>query len=290
MAEGFSRSYTDPEKGPATEFAAAACTDLYRFVVSKNESGQYDLRFDNVCTVEGAAGDPHCLDRYADQLRCAVIRDERRRTDYDSGLHVIDTETSCDMLLLLDSSLTVASEVCDLADGNADGWIGYLGDRAVVTEQERGSSLILLDGSSDANVKQLSQTVLAQSIRSLGDQGYTAFYRSEAGKLTLTVYDEEMEPLSERSFGSDHSSTLENQAGYFSDGEAGVIAFSADDSYCVYGWSEEKGLYLRGDIYMDDWAWNARGFYLDEVLYVANTQELLLYELKDFTCLKHIRF
>ena len=99
-----------------------------------------------------------------------------------------------------------------------------------------------------------------------------------------------MTPVCERTFGSDHSSTLENQAGYFADGEANVIAFSADDSYCVYGFDPDQGLVLRGDVFLTDWAWNARGFCLDGLLYVADTKEVCIYDLSDFSCLKQLSF
>ncbi len=289
VAEGFSRSYNDPEKGSATEFAAAACTDLYRFVLDKSESDSSVLRFDGVYTVEGAVGDSRCLDRYEGQLRCAAIKDERRRTDYENGLHEISRLTSCD-IVLLDGSLHSAAAAADLADGNTDCWIAYLGDRAVVT-QEAGSNLARLSGGDASHdVIKLSRSVRAHAIRSLGVKGCSAFYRSEAGKLTLTVYDAAMEPLFERSFGSDHSSTLENQAGYFADGETGVVAFSADDSYCVYSFDAEKGLTLKGNVYLSDWAWNARGFVLDGMLYVADTRELFIYNLSDFSVVNQIKF
>ena len=290
VAEGFSRSYTDPEKGAATEFAAAACTDLYRFVLGKGNTGYAALDFDGVYTVEGAVGNANCLDRYDGQLRCAVVTDERRRTDYAGGLTKIETITSCD-ILMLDRTLTVAWKAEDLTEGYPHCWIGYLGDRAVVTNEGSSSVLVKLNtGSPAPEKKTLSSAVSAQAIRALGELGYTAFYRSEAGKLTLTVYDTELETLFERSFGSDHSSTLENLAGYFTDGASGIIAFSADDSYCVYGFDPDKGLTLKGDVFLSDWAWNARGFILDGFLYVSDTCEMFIYDLTDFSLVSRIEF
>lgn len=288
VAESYSRSYTDPDNGAATEFAAAACTDLYRFVIDEKENSGSTVSFDGVYTVEGVIGDSRCLDRYEGQFRCAAIKDERRRTDYENGRHKIERITSCD-IMLLDGSMKVAASA-ELSDGDSDTWVGFLGDRAVITH-ENGSILARLsDAEALRDTKTLSRRVMAQAIRDLGEKGYSAFYRSEAGKLTLTVYDTELEPLFERSFGSDHSSTLENQAGYFADGDSGIIAFSADDSYCVYALEADKGLTLRGNVYLNDWAWNARGFILDGSLYVADKKELFIYDLTDFSKLNQIVF
>ena len=290
VAEGFSRSYNDPADGSSTEFAAAACTDLYRFVLDKSDAHTSILRFDGIYTLEGAVEDPRCLDRYDGQMRCAVIRDERWRTDLANGGGKIERSVSCD-ILLFDGTFTVVGAAENLSEGFPDCWIGYLGDKAVVTDRGSSSALVKLNGVElQPDVTQLPKAVSAQAIRSLDDLGYTAFYRSEAGKLTLTVYDAEMEPLVERIFGSDHSSTLENLAGYFTDGASGIIAFSADDSYCVYGFDPEKGLSLKGDVFLSDWAWNARGFILDGYLYVADTRELFIYDLTDFSLISRVEF
>ncbi len=288
VADSYSRSYTDPERGAATEFVAAACTDLYRFVIDENENGSGTVSFDGVYTVEGVIGDSRCLDRYEGQFRCAAIKDERRRTDYENGTHKIERITPCD-IMLLDGSMKVAASA-EMSDGASDTWVGFLGDRAVLTH-ENGSILARLsDADALRDTRTLSRKVIAQAIRNLGEKGYSAFYRSEAGKLTLTVYDTELETLFERSFGSDHSSTLENLAGYFTDGASGIIAFSADDSYCVYSFDAEKGLTLKGNVYLSDWAWNARGFVLDGMLYVADTRELFIYNLSDFSVVNQIKF
>ena len=235
-------------------------------------------------------GDANCLDRYDGQLRCAVITDERRRTDLTNGGGKIERAVSCD-ILLFDGTFTVVGTAENLTEGFPNCWIGYLGDRAVVTDRGSSSALVKLNGAEpQPDVTQLPKAVSAQAIRSLDGLGYTAFYQSEAGKLTLTVYDPEMALLAERTFGSDHSSTLENLAGYFTDGASGIIAFSADDSYCVYGFDPDKGLTLKGDVFLSDWAWNARGFILDGFLYVADTCEMFIYDLTDFSLVSRIEF
>ena len=235
------------------------------------------------CTVGGAVSGPDCLEIRDGELYCAVSADERRITRFSSGRGEESREYGF-ALLRLNKDLVPTDTLRLFSEGDEDGWIGFLDDTAVFSGVDSGNSyLIDLSEGESLSFRTLDTSVMADSIRSLGDNGYSAFYRTGSGKLSLTVYDTSMAPLDERLFGSDHSNTLENLAGYFAHGDPSVIAFSADDSYCVYGLDEDGKLFLRGDVFLTDWAWNARGFLYDGLLYVSDTKEIFVYDTADFS-------
>ncbi len=284
-AHAFSRSYETQTDGVVNETAGTACTDLLRFACG--DEG-ISLAYG---TVNGSISGADCMDYDNGVLRCAVSLDQRLYSSYGSapGKGSIKREWG-KALYLLDDQFNVVGRVSDLTDADQDCWIGFLGGKAVVTEAGSQSSYLtdLTEPSLIREREALAAPVAADCIRPLGDSGFTAFYRTEAGKLSLTVYDDSLSPLSTRFFGRDHSSTLENRAGYFTDAEANIIAFSADDSYCIYGFDTEKGLYLRGDVFLQDWAWNARGFCADGYLYIVDTREIFVYDPGEFTQVTHI--
>ena len=284
VASGHSRSY-ESEYGAAEETAALVCTDLIRC-----RFGTEYLTLDTPATVAGSISGPDCARMRDGELFFAVSTDVRRLTNYASGHGDVQRKYGF-ALLRLDEGFNVTDSVSLFSDGDEDGWIGYLDDTAVFTGVSSGTSYLLdLSEGNGLSFRTLDASVMADSIRSLGNNGYTAFYRTGSGKLTLTVYDRAMAVLDERVFGSDHSNTLENLHGYFADGDASVIAFSADDSYCVYGLDENGKLVLRGDVFLSDWAWNARGFLRDGLLYVADTKEIFVFDTEDFSRLLKTAF
>ena len=283
-ASGFSRHY-DTADGTADEIAAASCTDLIRLSF---DSGSFSV--DTPATILGALSGTDCLYQCDGVLSCVVSVDQRRFTTYSSGQGDAVREQFF-ALCRLDEDMTVMDFTPLASEGNEDGWVGFLADRAVFTGVSSGIST-LLDMSDPQNVSLsfLSDAVMADTVRSLGENGYSVFYRSSSGKLTLTVYDSSFSVLDRRVFGSDHSNTLENRSGYFTHGEGELIAFSADDSYCVYGLDENGTIILIGDVYLTDWAWNARGFWYDDTLYVADTREIVACNLSDFSDLQKTVF
>ena len=102
------------------------------------------------------------------------------------------------------------------------------------------------------------------------------------GQMTITLCGISGETIASKSFGSDHSSTLENHRAYIADEEANLLTFTADDSFCVYGFSAEKGIELIADIYLNDWAWNAKGILTGDLLYIIDSREVKTVSLETF--------
>ena len=192
---------------------------------------------------------------------------------------------------MLDEGLNTVGKISGDPEAAQIRWIGFLGEKAVLTMTDDSSVVAdMLNPPEDVSALPKVGEVEAVAIRSFGENGYTAFYRSEARKLRLTIYDGKMAAMDSRDFGSDHSSTLENVHGYMADGIANIIAFSADDSYCFYGFDKKEGLYFRSSVFLDDWAWNARGYRSGEYFYVADTKELVVLSVPELAEISRIYF
>ena len=279
IADSTSRSI-----GGKEERARITCTDLYEFSA---DGGSLALK--NVSTVNGVITDSGCMDLYDGTLRCLTQIDQRLYTSGDPEQW--DERIRGTAVYLLDEGLNTVGKISGDPEAAQIRWIGFLGEKAVLTMTDDSSVVAdMLDPPEDVSALPKVGEVEAVAIRSFGENGYTAFYRSEARKLRLTIYDGKMAAMDSRDFGSDHSSTLENVHGYMADGIANIIAFSADDSYCFYGFDKKEGLYFRSSVFLDDWAWNARGYRSGEYFYVADTKELVVLSVPELAEISRIYF
>ena len=259
------------------ETAQIVCTDIYCWSID-GES----LAVKAVGTVNGALSDSGCLDLHNGVLRCLTSLDQRLYTSGTSEQW--DKRVTGSALYLLDEELHPVGKIA-ADEGEAQlCWVGFMGDKAVMTSDDGRSVLAdLLDPPGTPSALPGIPAVKAQAIRPYGETGCTAFYRTEDRKLELTVFDGNMKSLDTILLGSDHSSTLENLPGYTVDGAANIIAFSADDSYCIYGFDKKDGICFRSAVYLNDWAWNARGFSAGDWFYVADSRELVILAKSDLT-------
>ena len=109
-------------------------------------------------------------------------------------------------------------------------------------------------------------------------------------RMTITFCDRNMKPAASKTFASDHSSTLENHRAYITDAGRDLLTFTADDSYCIYGYDAEKGIVLRSDVFLNDWAWNAKGLLVGELLYIADGKEIIVLSAETLETLTELTF
>ena len=264
------------------ETAAAQCSEIYRIDVS----GPVSLG--SATVINGAVPGPTAMDVRDGVLRCFVRLRQGLYTGTSSDPlwreRVSDARIAC-----YDDSMSLIGKTAPLpGDGNTV-WAGFLRDAAVLTTDSDSSWLVSLSADTDKlPVTPLSDPVRAEAILPFGERGYMAFYRAADGKLTLSVRDGEMRELASRSFGSDHSNTLESRECYLSDESINLFGFSADDSYCMYGLDENGSLIFRKDVFLNDWAWNVRCFHIGGRLYVADSRELFVLDAETLETLEHL--
>ncbi len=281
-AESFSRDVNTPQ-GSGRESVSAACTDLF-VVKVENKS----ITLSRVGAVNGTVSGSGCLDLYNGSIRCLSSLDQRRYTVYGGGEPVEDESVTGSAVYLLDDSLEITDTIEALSDGSRIGWAGFAGDRILLTNEDRTASCAADLSQDSVQLGGVTQALTGRYIRRFGENAYVLYDQNERGKMTLTLCDGTMKQLSNKVFGSDHSSSLENHRAYLTDAEADLLTLTADDSYCIYGYNEEQGIFLRADVYLNDWPWNAEGIRIGEYLYIVDTKDvrvLSLSELKELTSL-----
>ena len=273
-AESFSRDVTTPQ-GSGRETAYAACTDLFVYRVD----GQ-TLSRPTVGAVNGTLAASGCLDLDNGALRCLVALDQGRYTVYGSGETVTEETQSGSAVLILDETLGQIGTIDGLSDGSPIGWAGFAGERILLTNVEQTASCAADVKQGATQLSDITEASSGRYLRRLGETGYVLYDQNEWGKMTLTICDASMRPLDSKTFASDHSSTLENHRAYLADETNDLLTLTADDSYCIYGYSQEKGIFLRADVYLNDWAWNAKGIVAGEFLYIVDTKEIRVLSLE----------
>ena len=268
-AESSSRIYEEGEE-EIHEYAVTACTDIYHL---GDAAGA--LSVESVNTINGLLSNAAAFDRQNSNLLYAA--------SLCQGLYTLDPNGEIKWRETM-TGTRIASLDTEAGEGKAlelpatrakVQWVGLLKDCAVFTAEDGQSYLCLHDGD---DVQPLEEPLRGGTILPWGDEGYMAFYRTDGSAMTLSVRDEQLQEVASRSFGSDHSNTLESRRSYYTDAQANILGFAADDSYCFYGFSEEEGLYFRTDVFLKDWAWNARLLRVGDYLIVADTVETYVYD------------
>lgn len=254
-----------------TENARISCTDIFRFSMGENGLTV------TAGVVNGSLPDSGCMDVRGGTLCMLTVCDEQLYPVEGGNMPFALKESHSGVnITLLDDTLSLLGKVSLDLNREDIRWIGFLEDRVIIslTDGDRSLPVIFADPAVPIVGEDLPEYVTALAVHPWGQDGFTAFSQEEPGKMTLTIYDTRFNILAQRSFGSDFSSTLENTRGYLSHGEENLIGFSADDSYCLYGFNAGEGIVFRADAFLRDWAWNARGFCQGDYLYVADKREL----------------
>lgn len=268
----------------AEEFAFIRCSDVYCWSL---ENGGIELKAAG--TVNGVIPDSGCMYLNGDDLWCLTNLDQRLFTG--ASPEQWDSRETGSALYRLDEDLHPTGVIAADAQEPQISWVGFLGSTAAVSTDDGRTFLAdLSEPPASPSGNALKTEINAHAIRSFGESGYTAFYRTGPGKLELTVYDEKLKMMDSKSFGSDHSSTLDNLRGYTVDGRDGIVAFSADDSYCLYSFGKKEGLTYRAGVYLNDWAWNARGFSDEGYFYTADRNEIAVTDKKDMSEIQRVYF
>lgn len=284
-AECLSRDVED-EQGSGSEYAFSDVTDLFFY---RYDSGS--LQLDKVGTLPGKVADGGGIDVSDGVLRVLLEYGRGYYTVYTGDERVDGLRSSGTALCLFDEDLTLTASMDAMPDGSAIGWAGFAGDGVLLTSVD-GAVSCTADVSDPGTIvpgADYDGSLKALFIRELG--GYVVLYdHNDAGHMTLSVYDPEQNVLVTKTLASDFSNTLDNYRAYLTDAETNIITLTADDSYCVYGYSPEDGIILHFSAYLTDWAWNARGIICGDTLYVADTKEILAYALEGFEQIASVSF
>jgi uncharacterized secreted protein with C-terminal beta-propeller domain len=89
---------------------------------------------------------------------------------------------------------------------------------------------------------------------------------------------------------ANYSSALYNHKAIVVDHDKNIIGFPTDSEYCVYGYDNQTGFFLRARISLNSqwWDWNSRGLYISEFFYVVSEDAIAVIDMQTFQLVKTI--
>ncbi len=85
-----------------------------------------------------------------------------------------------------------------------------------------------------------------------------------------------------------YSEALDNHHAFLISLEKNLIAFPADDLYVIYGYDKARGFYPQAKLELEGWSWNARGLFVDDMLYVVGENTVSVISLDGFQLVKTV--
>lgn len=255
--------------GAFMEYAELVCTDLFRF--------DYDIsgiRPAASGVVNGILPEKNAVASYDGGFVCLTEQSAGYRKTYESGDDAAVQSVPGRMLYTLDTALSVTAKLSELPDGSGIAWAGFTPE-SVLLSGETGSYIADLSVPGTITALPGGDAVAADALLPWISGGYAAFRSETAGQMTLALYDAALRKTAEHTFGSDHSGTLESLQSYITLPSRNLLGFSADDSYCLY--AEQNGeIVFCQNLFLNDWAWNARAFEQNGLLCIADRKEVLV--------------
>jgi len=91
---------------------------------------------------------------------------------------------------------------------------------------------------------------------------------------------------------STYSEALYNHKAILISPARDIIAFPTSNGYDVYGYSDDRGFYIRASIKggEDWWGYNMRGLYIEDYAYICGTDGVSVFDMTDFTAVKSVTF
>ena len=265
-----SRRMSD-DTGSYTEYAELLCTDLFRF--DYDASG---IRPGASGIVSGVLPEGSAIAPFGSGYVCiSEMRGSYLHMYEGKSDPVPASERSGGAVYTLNASLTVTASLAELPDGGSIVWAGFMPEE-VLLSGESGSYIADLSVPGTITASSGGDAILADVLLPWKDGGFAGFRHEGAGQMTLALYDSSRKKTSERTFGSDYSSTIESLQSYIVLPEKNLLGFAADDSYCLY--AENNGeIVFCTSVFLTDWAWNARAFEQNGYLCIADRREVTAY-------------
>lgn len=265
-----SRRMSD-DTGSYTEYAELLCTDLFRF--DYDASG---IRPGASGIVSGVLPEGSAIAPFSSGYVCISEMCGSYLHMYEGkGGPVPASERSGGVVYTLNPSLTVTAALSELPDGGSIVWAGFMPED-VLLSGENSSYIADLSVPGTITAASGGDAILTDVLLPWKDGGFAGFRHESAGQMTLALYDSSRKKTSERTFGSDYSSTLESLQSYIVLPEKNLLGFAADDSYCLYAENNGEIVFCMS-VFLTDWAWNARAFEQNGYLCIADRREVTVY-------------
>lgn len=292
--DGAGKTYKDGSY-TVTDYTSSVNTAVNRFAIADGK-----LTFAANGAVAGALNNQFSLDERDGYLRMAtteqtyaysVYRDEKH--DFENTKTNDDATQTRNDVYVLDSDLTTVGSVAGLAEGETVFSARFDGDYGYLCTYRQTDPVFAVDLTDPANPKVVGELKLSGysdylhvwsdgllfglGMETQGVDGATV----DGMKLVMidTSDPAKLHDLHTQSIDADYSEALYNHKAILVDSGKDLIAFPAENSYLVYGYSADDGFTLRKEIPVSQWDENNRGLYIGDYFYVVGSDQVNVLDL-----------
>lgn len=295
--DGAGKSHKDGSY-TVTDYVSSVNTVVNRFALTNGK-----LTFAANGAVPGALNNQFSLDARDGYLRLATTEQTYAYSVYRDEKHDFEntktdengTQTSNDVYVL-DGDLKTVGSVTGIAEGETvfsarfDGDYGYL---CTYRQTDPIFAVDLRDPANPAVVGALKLSGYSDYLHvwsdgllfGLGMETQTVGGDGDAtvDGMKLVMIDTsdptKLHDLHTQAIDADYSEALYNHKAILVDSDKDLIAFPAENSYLVYGYSADDGFTLRKEIPVSQWDENNRGLYIGGYFYVVGSDQVNVLDL-----------
>ena len=274
-------------------------TDLYRFSL---EDGA--IAMEGQGTVPGNVLNQFSMDEYKGYFRLVTTETEINYSNYNDNEIVPTIEYNTkNHLFVLDGAMNVVGSMEDLARGESIYSARFMGDVGYFVTYRQVDPLFTVDLSAPANPTLLSELKVpgfSNHLHPFGDGlllGFGQDADEQSGTtqgLKLSMFDtSDLTAVTEKhtvSLGEKYmwSNASYNHKAILVDTEKNLIGFPAENEYLIYSYSPASGFQKVAQLSLeasgpDEYDYDLRGFYVDDVFYLYGPRGLAAFSMKDFS-------
>lgn len=293
-------NYTDQQKGEPYRKGVTSLQDVTEItstVITKISISKGAIEVVADTTVPGSLLNQFSLDEYDDNLRLVTSvstnRYSLRGQTIENDSYSFEEPTNA--LYVLDDKLALIGKIEGLAEEERvysvrfDKEVGYF-----VTFRET-DPLFTVDLSNPKNPKIMSELKIPgfstylhpYSEGRLFGLGMEADFRGVTYGMKMTMFDT-TDPfdVSEKNtlvLDDYYSEALYEHRAIIVSEEHDIIGFPSEEGYVIYGYSDDKGFYVRqtlNQLYYGYYGSSLRGLYIDQYFYITSHENVTIYELE----------
>lgn len=281
-----------------TDYVSSVNTVVNRFTLTDGK-----LAFAANGAVPGALNNQFSLDARDGYLRLATTEQTYAYSVYRDEKHDFEntktdengTRTSNDVYVL-DGDLNTVGSVTGIADGETVFSARFDGDYGYLCTYRQTDPVFAVDLTDPVNPKVVGELKLSgysdylhvwsdgllfglgmETTAVDGTDGATV----DGMKLVMidTSDPAKLQDLHTQAIDADYSEALYNHKAILVDSDKNLIAFPAENSYLIYGYSADDGFTLRKEIPVSQWDENNRGLYIGGYFYVVGSDQVNVLDL-----------
>lgn len=292
--DGAGKSYKDGSY-TVTDYTSSVNTAVNRFAIADGK-----LTFAANGAVAGALNNQFSLDERDGYLRMAtteqtyaysIYRDEKH--DFENTKTNDDATQTRNDVYVLDSDLNTVGSVAGLAEGETVFSARFDGDYGYLCTYRQTDPVFAVDLTDPVNPKVVGELKLSgySDYLHVWSDGLLFGLGMETQAVDGTTVDgmklvmidtsdpARLHDLHTQTIDADYSEALYNHKAILVDSGKNLIAFPAENSYLVYGYSADDGFTLRKEIPVSQWDENNRGLYIGDYFYVVGSDQVNVLDL-----------